>query len=49
MVTTFPCAIPNKVYTLNASGRVARQQLPEDNVSLSCRRASSRRLATLRK
>jgi len=32
---TFPCTLPNKVHTLNASGRVARQQLLEDNVSLS--------------
>ncbi|CUS14992.1 unnamed protein product [Tuber aestivum] len=34
-VMTFPCAFPNSVYTLNASGSVARQQLLEDIMSLS--------------
>jgi len=34
-VMTFPCAMPNNVYTLNASGSVARQQLLEDIMSLS--------------
>jgi len=34
-VMTFPCATPNTVYTLNASGSVARQQLLEDIMSLS--------------
>ena len=34
-VMTFPCAMPNSVYTLNASGSVARQQLLEDIMSLS--------------
>ncbi|RPA90155.1 hypothetical protein L873DRAFT_1795647 [Choiromyces venosus 120613-1] len=34
-VMTFPCAVPNSVYTLNASGSVARQQLLEDIMTLS--------------
>ncbi|KAG0633533.1 hypothetical protein HOY80DRAFT_1104625 [Tuber brumale] len=34
-VMTFPCATPNSVYTLNASGSVARQQLLKDIMSLS--------------
>jgi len=34
-VMTFPCAMSNNVYTLNASGSVARQQLLEDIMSLS--------------
>lgn len=39
-VMTFPCATPNIVYTLNASGSVARQQLLEDIMSLSLPQAS---------
>jgi len=35
VVMTFPRAIPNNVYTLNASGSVAGQQLLEGTMSLS--------------
>jgi len=34
-VMTFPRAMPNNVYTLNALGSVARQQLLEGTMSLS--------------
>ncbi|PUU82894.1 hypothetical protein B9Z19DRAFT_1119997 [Tuber borchii] len=33
-VRTFLCAMPNNVYTVNSSESVARQQLPEDIMSL---------------
>jgi len=33
-VMTFPYIMPNNVYTLNASGSIARQQLLEDIMSL---------------
>ena len=33
-VMAFPCVMPNSVYTLNASGNVARHQLLEDIMSL---------------
>jgi len=39
-VKAFPYAIPNKVYTLNVSERVASQQLLEDIMSLSRQQTS---------